>query len=331
MSTDRLELVKGAPALRRAHLDQVVAALWPARAATRRAYGRALAQRNALLARVRPGPRLRASLRRGTASSPRHGVALATTAPRRSIARGALRRARARSSADGDARARLPPALARGRRRRSSRPSCASAPPATSSAASPATARTATTSRSLRDGRELRAYGSQGEQRLALLALLLAEREALAEARGAPPLMLLDDVMSELDADRRELLVGCCATGGQSVITTTDLGHVPGADDAGSTRLRSPRRRPAERGARGVRRRGPAPARAARVDALAGARSRRRPRWPRAARVGARGRARRSPREATPIAERDGVLTVTCEAAVWAQELDLMGPSWSPR
>src|SRR4051794_21867190 len=52
---DRLELVKGAPAARRAHLDQVVAALWPARAETRGAYSRALAQRNALVARVRTG------------------------------------------------------------------------------------------------------------------------------------------------------------------------------------------------------------------------------------------------------------------------------------
>src|SRR4051812_32481319 len=47
---DRLELVKGAPALRRAHVDQVVVAAWPGRAATRSAYGRALAQRNALIA-----------------------------------------------------------------------------------------------------------------------------------------------------------------------------------------------------------------------------------------------------------------------------------------
>src|SRR3954452_10234605 len=52
---DRLELVKGAPALRRAHLDQVVSALWPTRTATRRAYAQALAQRNALLARIRSG------------------------------------------------------------------------------------------------------------------------------------------------------------------------------------------------------------------------------------------------------------------------------------
>src|SRR5690348_8794432 len=52
---DRLELVKGAPALRRAHLDHLVAAAWPARADTRRAYGAALAQRNALLHRIRGG------------------------------------------------------------------------------------------------------------------------------------------------------------------------------------------------------------------------------------------------------------------------------------
>ena len=52
---ERLELVKGAPSGRRAHLDRLVAALWPARAETRAAYSRALAQRNALLLRVRSG------------------------------------------------------------------------------------------------------------------------------------------------------------------------------------------------------------------------------------------------------------------------------------
>jgi DNA replication and repair protein RecF len=87
------------------------------------------------------------------------------------------------------------------------------------------------------DGRELRAYGSQGQQRLALLALLLAEREAVGEARGGLPLMLLDDVMSELDADRRRLLVDLLRAGGQSVITTTDLAHVPTAEDADVARL----------------------------------------------------------------------------------------------
>jgi DNA replication and repair protein RecF len=88
-----------------------------------------------------------------------------------------------------------------------------------------------------RDDRELRSYGSRGQQRLGLLALLLAERETLAVSRGAPPLMLLDDVMSELDAGRRARLVELLREGGQSLITTTDLAHVPGADAAGVTRF----------------------------------------------------------------------------------------------
>src|SRR4051812_29316912 len=50
---DRLDLVKGAAGVRRAHLDEVVGALWPSRRDTRRSYTRALAQRNGLLARVR--------------------------------------------------------------------------------------------------------------------------------------------------------------------------------------------------------------------------------------------------------------------------------------
>jgi DNA replication and repair protein RecF len=80
-------------------------------------------------------------------------------------------------------------------------------------------------------------YGSQGEQRLALLALLLAERAVLHEERGAPPLLLLDDVMSELDADRRERLVERLRVG-QAVVTTTDLAHVPGAEEEDVVRLR---------------------------------------------------------------------------------------------
>ena len=81
-------------------------------------------------------------------------------------------------------------------------------------------------------------YGSQGEQRLALLSLLLAERAVLARERRRTPLMLLDDVMSELDSERRELLAGELSSGGQSVIATTDLAHVPGASAASVTRLR---------------------------------------------------------------------------------------------
>ena len=77
-------------------------------------------------------------------------------------------------------------------------------------------------------GLTLRAYGSQGQQRAALLALLFAERALLAERRAQPPLMLLDDVMSELDAERRELLAELLRGSGQAVITTTEAEHVPG-------------------------------------------------------------------------------------------------------
>jgi DNA replication and repair protein RecF len=74
--------------------------------------------------------------------------------------------------------------------------------------------------------------------RLGLLALLLAERDELAAERGDPPLMLLDDVMSELDATRRARLVDVLlAGGGQSVITATEPDHVPGAGAAGVERV----------------------------------------------------------------------------------------------
>ena len=58
----------------------------------------------------------------------------------------------------------------------------------------------------LAGARELRLYGSQGEQRVAVLALVLGEAALLSEERGVPPLLLLDDVLSELDPGRRAAL-----------------------------------------------------------------------------------------------------------------------------
>jgi DNA replication and repair protein RecF len=234
---DRLELVKGPPGLRRSHVDQVVAAVWPGRSATRRAYAQALAQRNALLARIRGARASRDSLPAWDAELARHGIALrddrAATidllAPRFSAIAAAL-------GLGAGAELRYKP---RSR-----------AADATGLAAELAEHTASDLERGftghgphrddlglLRAGRELRAYGSQGEQRLALLALLLAEREALAATRRAVPLMLLDDVMSELDADRRALLAQMLGGEGQSVITTTDLAHVPGAGTPAVVRL----------------------------------------------------------------------------------------------
>lgn len=224
---ERLELVKGAPAVRRAHLDQLVAALWPARAETRRAFGRALAQRNALLVRVRDGrsapdaldawdlelARCAADLVRdrheavgllGPALGPAGedlGLPEPLTARMRGTAAGTAAEAFAAALAD-----RRASDLARG----------------------------FTQSGPHRDdlvlehgGRELRTFGSQGQQRAALLSLLLAERELLARARGHTPLLLLDDVLSELDSDRRARLVARIATDGQAVITATEIEHLP--------------------------------------------------------------------------------------------------------
>jgi len=83
-----------------------------------------------------------------------------------------------------------------------------------------------------RAGRDLRAYGSQGEQRVALLALLLAERDTLAEQRDRPPLLLLDDVMSELDARAASICRPhrCAGAGGGERYR---VGACPGATEAG--------------------------------------------------------------------------------------------------
>jgi DNA replication and repair protein RecF len=89
--------------------------------------------------------------------------------------------------------------------------------------------------RFLLDGRDLRDYGSQGEQRTAVLALLLAERAWRAQEGGVVPMLLLDDVMSELDADRRRALMGLLAGSGQTVLTTTDLHYFTTEELAGLT------------------------------------------------------------------------------------------------
>jgi DNA replication and repair protein RecF len=76
--------------------------------------------------------------------------------------------------------------------------------------------------RFLVNGRDLRLYGSRGQQRSAALALKLAEVRAMTAATGAAPLLLLDDVMSELDAQRRALLLQVLGDVDQAVLTTTD-------------------------------------------------------------------------------------------------------------
>ena len=60
-----------------------------------------------------------------------------------------------------------------------------------------------------------------------MLALLLAEAELIASRQGIPPLLLLDDVLSELDPARRRILADRVARVGQALITATDAAMLP--------------------------------------------------------------------------------------------------------
>lgn len=72
------------------------------------------------------------------------------------------------------------------------------------------------------DGHDLRAFGSRGQQRTAALALKLAELQMMRDETGDSPLLLLDDVMSELDATRRQTLLDALSGVEQTLVTTTD-------------------------------------------------------------------------------------------------------------
>jgi DNA replication and repair protein RecF len=74
-------------------------------------------------------------------------------------------------------------------------------------------------------GVNLTTYGSQGQQRLATLALKFAARDHVREEVGEDPILLFDDVMSELDERRREYLAGYFLESTQAVITTTNLDY----------------------------------------------------------------------------------------------------------
>ncbi len=71
------------------------------------------------------------------------------------------------------------------------------------------------------DGRDLAGFASRGQQRTAILAFKLAELDLLTGLDGRPPLLLLDDVFSELDPERRAHLVRRIAELPQAFITTT--------------------------------------------------------------------------------------------------------------
>jgi DNA replication and repair protein RecF len=219
---DRLAVVKGGPAVRRAYFDRMLGRITPSQAALAADYGKALAQRNEALRRVRAGVSTRAAVEPWTERVSALGAELDAARAElvRDLGPGFALHAELlglpqatigyeeRGLPVDELEARFERDLERG-----------------TTGAGP----------HLRDieiragDRELRGFGSQGEQRTAVLALLLAETAVLAERRGAPPLLLLDDVLSELDADRRRALLSALPTGGQTLVTATAADALPPA------------------------------------------------------------------------------------------------------
>ena len=221
---DRLAVVKGGPAVRRAYFDRVTGRSSPSRAGLSAEYGAAVAQRNAALRRVAAGFSSPDALEPWTLRVAELGAKLAET--RAETARELSPRFAERAWELG---------------LREGRIEYVGEPPTVE-------ALEARIDRDLERGatglgphlddfllaagsRELRAFGSQGEQRLALLSLLLAEAELLAEKGPSQPLLLLDDVLSELDEPRRRTLAGRIRGAGQTLVTATSASSLPAAPD----------------------------------------------------------------------------------------------------
>jgi DNA replication and repair protein RecF len=221
---DRLVVVKGPPAARRAYFDRVLGRLFPARASLPADYAAVIAQRNAALRRVAAGYSSRDALAPWTQSVAELGTRL-TEARRETLdllasplAARAEELGLAATSLDYETEPVTVEALEARLDRDLERGTTGLGPHLDDV-------------RIVSDGRDLRSFGSQGEQRLVVLALLLAEAQLIRDRGGTPPLLLLDDVLSELDPERRRTLVGRVQAEGQTLITATTREALPAEPD----------------------------------------------------------------------------------------------------
>lgn len=217
---DRLAIVKGGPAARRAYFDRVIGRLQPARAPLAAEYGGAVAQRNAALRRVSAGVSSRETIAPWTERVATLGAELAAARQETLDALEPTFRERAGELGLPDAALVYegePPTVAAldARLERDLERGTTGVGPHLDDV------------RLVSGDRDLRGFGSQGEQRLTVLSLLLAEASVIAERRGIAPLLLLDDVLSELDLSRRRALSDIIGTLGQTIITATEASAWP--------------------------------------------------------------------------------------------------------
>jgi DNA replication and repair protein RecF len=247
-------LVAGSPSLRRAMLDQLAATLVPGYAADLATYGRALQQRNGLLRSIRDETAGREELRYW--DPPFLDAGSAVVAARHHL----LRRLAAPLAA---AHREIAPEEAASGELGLAYVTNAPAGPDETPRDALARRLEETAEKELwngttligphRDdaafvmaGRDLSAFASRGQQRTAILAVKLAEMDLVSEHDGRPPLLLLDDVFSELDPARRGHLVRRIAALPQAFVTTTTLDDL----DAGLRAIAAPWEvRPGESGA----------------------------------------------------------------------------------
>jgi DNA replication and repair protein RecF len=227
-SPEAMLLVVGPPALRRDEIDGLAGQLWPVHRRALATYGRALAQRNSLLRRIREGQASRDQLPFWDRAIIEDGGGITERRLRVIEDLG-----RPLSAAHVEI-APEEPELALSY--------VSSAPPHAGESPGAALRRRLgeTADKEIwngmtlvgphRDdaafqlgGRQLAAFGSRGQQRTAILALKLAELDTLTRSGDSSPLLLLDDVFSELDPDRRAHLVGRIEALPQAFITTTAL------------------------------------------------------------------------------------------------------------
>jgi DNA replication and repair protein RecF len=229
-----LDVVKRGPAYRRDLLDDIAVQLWPGTHLDQSEFERALRQRNAFL---RSGDRDEATLgvwdsrlaQSGGRVMARRAAALDTLGPRLVSVYAAIAGNEDSASLGyssswsggqlepgsvADYTSQIAAALEKSRR--------------------PDFDRRVTTVGPHRDepsfhinGADTRSHGSQGEQRSMALAVKLAAHRAVAEMIGEPPVLLLDDVFSELDATRAKALSDAVPEGAQTLITTARPEDVP--------------------------------------------------------------------------------------------------------
>ena len=224
-------LVVGSPSLRRAVVDQLASSLFPAYAAELATYGRALQQRNGLLRAIRDETASREELRYwdrpfldagGTVVATRHELLARLAAPL-AAAHGEIAPEEASAGALGLEYVTNAPAGP------DETPRDALARRLSETAEKELWNGTTLVGPHRDDvafamgGRDLSAFASRGQQRTAILALKLAELDLVTAGDGHPPLLLLDDVFSELDPARRAHLVRRIAALPQAFVTTTAL------------------------------------------------------------------------------------------------------------